>query len=439
MTSLFNPGFPFKPKRFPFFYGWIIVAVTTVGIVMSIPGQTMGVGVFTEFLIEHTGLSRLQLSFTYMVGTIISSLMVTLSGGFIDRFGTRLVIVLSSIGFGFSLFMLSSSGSIIHALQSNLPLLFKTAVGIAVMIFVFLWIRYFGQGIMTMVSRITLSKWFDARRGLAAGISGVIVSFSFSGSPLLLNVLIFNFGWMQTAVYLALVCGFGMAFIGWTFYRDNPEECGLKMDGLSLEEEKQNKANEPEKAVTLREALRTYNFWVFNFGLCSFALIVTGIVFHISSIGKLAGLDRMESFSIFLPMSVFSLITQFFAGWISDRISLKYLLMVMMIATGLASLGYMDFGSIWARSLVIVGQGVMGGLFGCLCVVTWPRFFGRKHLGAISGLNMGSLVFASAIGPPLFGLAESLTGQYQSAFMICASLAVILLIASARATSHLNR
>jgi sugar phosphate permease len=373
-----------------------------------------------------------------MIGTIISSLIVTLSGGTIDRFGTRLVIVISSLGLGFSLLMLSSTTSIINHLKNTLPVLFHFTISVGVMIFIFFWLRYFGQGIMTMVSRITLSKWFDTRRGFAAGISGVAVSFSFSGSPLLLNVLISEHGWMQTAVYLALICGFGMAFFGWMFYRDNPEECGLMMDGKSSGEVEQ-RSKDPERAVTLKEAVRSYNFWIFNLGLCSYSLIVTGIVFHISSIGSLAGLSRMASFSIFLPMSVFSLITQFLSGWISDRISLKYLLMIMMIATGLGSLGFMDFGNTWARGVVIVSQGIVGGLFGCLSVVAWPRFYGRKHLGAISGLNMGCLVFASAIGPPLFGLAESLTGRYQSAFLICALLAAVLFVASLKATSFLKR
>jgi hypothetical protein len=35
---------------------------------MSIPGQTMGVSVFTDILIEKLGISRLNLSLTYMVG-----------------------------------------------------------------------------------------------------------------------------------------------------------------------------------------------------------------------------------------------------------------------------------------------------------------------------------------------------------------------------------
>ncbi len=438
INRLFLPDFPFKPRRIPFFYGWIIVLVTTLGIVMSIPGQTMGVGVFTEFLIDHTGLSRLQLSFTYMIGTIISSLIVTLSGKIIDRFGTRPMIVVSSLGLAFAMLMLSSTDSIISLLIKNLPGFSSSAISIAVMIFIFLWLRYFGQGIMTMVSRITLSKWFEARRGFAAGISGVVVSFSFSGSPLLVNLVIEHHGWIQTAVYLALICGFGMALIGWLFYRDNPEECGLKMDGESFNQETVT-SESSELSVTLKEAVRSYNFWVFNLGLCSYSLIVTGIIFHISSIGKLEGLSRMESFSIFLPMSIFSLITHFLSGWISDRISLKYLLMVMMAATGTGLMGFLNFANIWARGVIIVNLGIMGGLFGCLTLVTWPRFFGRKHLGAISGLNMGCMVFTSAIGPPIFGLAENMSGNYRSAFFICILISAVLFIASTRATSYLKR
>ncbi|MCP4296174.1 MAG: MFS transporter [Proteobacteria bacterium] len=438
MSRLFHPAFPFKPARSPFFYGWVIAAVTTIGVVMSIPGQTMGVGVFTEFLINYTGLSRLQLSFTYMVGTIISSVVVISSGTLIDRFGTRLIMVGSSLGLALALLMLSSTGSLIGAMTMVIPSLSSSTISIAVMIFIFFWLRYFGQGMMTMVSRITLSKWFEVNRGFATGISGVLISFSFAGSPLLLNILIENRGWEDAAFFLALFCGVGMALAAWLFFRDNPEECGLKMDGKTDNKELPT-VNPIERSSTLKEALMSYNFWIFNLGLCSHSLIVTGIVFHMSSIGNLVGLSRKDSFSIFLPMSIFSLITHFLSGWISDRVSLKYLLMVMMASGGLGSFGFLYFGHIWGRGLAIVNLGILGGLFGCLSVVAWPRFYGRKHLGAISGLSMGSMVFASAIGPPIFGIAENLEGNYQSAFVVCILISAVLFLASFKATSYLNR
>jgi len=53
---------PFAVKHFPFFYGWVIWFVSTLGIIMSIPGQTMGMAVFTDHFIEAFGLSRTELS-----------------------------------------------------------------------------------------------------------------------------------------------------------------------------------------------------------------------------------------------------------------------------------------------------------------------------------------------------------------------------------------
>ena len=56
------------------FYGWVILAAAVVGTIMSIPGQAMGVGVFTDFWLVATGLDRLSISTAYMFGTIASSL-----------------------------------------------------------------------------------------------------------------------------------------------------------------------------------------------------------------------------------------------------------------------------------------------------------------------------------------------------------------------------
>jgi cyanate permease len=71
--------------------------------------------------------------------------------------------------------------------------------------------------------------------------------------------------------------------------------------------------------------------------------------------------------------------------------------------------------------------------------VTWPRFYGRKHLGAISGLFMSCQVFASAIGPPVFGVSEYYTGNYHNAAWAMAVLNMVLLIGALRARSFYRR
>ena len=147
----------------------------------------------------------------------------------------------------------------------------------------------------------------------------------------------------------------------------------------------------------------------------------------------------MDAYAIFLPMSAVSVISHFVAGWASDRMPLKYQLMVLVSALGIGCLGLLAFGSFWPRTLVIVCFGIQGGVWGCLSVVAWPRFFGRKHLGAISGLFMSCQVFASAIGPALFGASKHFTGNYHAAAWVSAALNLLLLFGAMRAKSHYHR
>ena len=77
-----------------------------------------------------------------------------------------------------------------------------------------------------------------------------------------------------------------------------------------------------------------------------------------------------------------------------------------------------------------------GGLWGCLSIVAWPRFYGRKYLGEINGVFMGAQVFASAIGPLLFGAAESLSGSYDQAAWISIVGNFLLLLGATKAVSY---
>lgn len=435
-TKLNNPNFPFAPKSIPIFYGWIVLIASIVGIAMSIPGQTMGVGVFTDHLIQSTGLSRLELSLAYMIGTIGSSLLLPYAGKLFDRWGARVMVVFSSIGLGISLVLLGSEPWLMNQLIIGLGLASQTIPHFVAMVFVFLLIRQMGQGILTMASRNMLSKWFDRNRGLASGISGIFISFSFASAPLFLNGIITQFGWKTACLVLAVLVGIGMTLFGWLVFRDNPEECGMTMDGgFVLFQSKNQSQPKWTKEFTVQEAKKTYTFWIFNLGISAQALIITAITFHIASIGALAGLNRTEAFSLFLPMSIVSVSTNLIAGWLSDHVDLRYLLVTMMgsLATGCVGLNHLNYEI--GQIAMIVGIGIAGGFFASLSMVAWPLFYGRQHLGAISGLNMGSMVFASAIGPFLFGWVESLTKSYDIANWICAGSALILGIGAILATN----
>lgn len=94
-------------------------------------------------------------------------------------------------------------------------------------------------------------------------------------------------------------------------------------------------------------------------------------------------------------------------------VRMKYLFYSLVAGTFIAalaiSLPYNNAGKI----LLISGMGLSGGLFGVITSVTWPKLYGRKHLGAISGLAMSFMVAGSALGPWIFSLMENIWGHYR--------------------------
>ena len=101
-----------------------------------------------------------------------------------------------------------------------------------------------------------------------------------------------------------------------------------------------------------------------------------------------------------------------------------------LAAQAVGSAGLLEFESLAGRSLVVVGFGMSGGLFGLVMTVIWPRFYGRLHLGAITSANMTMTVIGSAFGPRIFAFYEARDGQYDGSLLLGAVSALVLMIAT---------
>lgn len=423
---------PFCPARFPFFYGWVIVAISTLSIICSIPGQTAGVGVFTDYLIAALGTTRSDLATAYLIGTIASGFLLPYAGKLLDRIGVRLMSVLASVGLGLSLLVLSQTGRINSALSTVLD---WSILPVIVGAFSFFLIRFFGQGNMTMVGRVAMGKWFNHWRGTATAIAGVPIAFGFNAAPWLLDKLIGAFGWQQACWILAGIIGGGMALLGAIFFREKPEDCGLVMDGNVIDPQTKDKSSVihvVHRQFTRPEAIRTVSFWAFALGLAVHGLIVTAIAFHITDIGLEMEKTKDQALMMFFYSSFISIPARFIVSYWVDNTSLRLrrVLQMLAITTTCYTLGLMYFNTTGGWWLTTICFGLSGGIWGVLCNVTFPRYFGRDHLGAISGLNMSIMVIASAIGPKLFSLGKDCLGSYRNAAATVLILPIIILLLS---------
>jgi cyanate permease len=74
--------------------------------------------------------------------------------------------------------------------------------------------------------------------------------------------------------------------------------------------------------------------------------------------------------------------------------------------------------------------GGLGGLSRVVNGVVWPNYFGRKHLGSISGLATTILVLGAALGPMPIGIARDVWGSYDLILIVLAVIPIALAAAT---------
>lgn len=402
---------------------------------MSVPGQTIGVSVFTDHLINATGISRFSLSNAYLAGTLASGLALPYAGTLIDRFGVRAMVIAACFGLAATLCYLAACDVIARGISGALPLSDQLA-NWGVLAVGFAALRFSGQGILTMVSRTMVGRWFERGRGLVAAVSGPFVSFSFSAAPLMFHWLIGSLGWREAWISMAIAVGGGMSLIGWLFYRDTPEQCGLRMYDADVRAgsvtaaavsggEQRARAT---REFTRAEALRTLAFWLMSLAIGNQALVGTGITFHIVDIGAEAGMTAESAVAIFLPVAIVSTLVGFAVGYAIDRVSVRTLIMVMMLGQIGMFVGMASFDSAAIRIATMACWGLSSGFYGPLTVAALPGFFGREQLGAIQGAHMMIIVIASALGPAILASLHELFGSYQIGFYVVAIMPLLVLV-----------
>ena len=411
-------NFPFAPAGVPVFYGWIILFMGIIGVMMSIPGQTMGVSVFTDDLIRVLGLTRVNLSLAYMIGTIMSAIILTPAGKKLDQYGARIIGTAAVLILGILLIVLSGLETIL-TLLNKLPQDPRLIAFITITAGFFL-LRFFGQGMVTMISRNMVMKWFDHYRGRANAIMGICISFGFSLAPRLLNGMIRESGWSGAWRHLGIGIALAGTLVFWLIGRDNPFNCGMKPDSRKeIVSKKKRPPSHPESSFSAAEARKTLPFWVIGLTLGMHSLYVTAFTFHVVSIFESAGMTRLQAIGMFLPASIISVASNFTASWLSDYIRIRYILLVQLAGMVIMMLFMSHLSPGISYIMVMIGYGVTGGLFNITNSIVWPRYYGIKNLGSITGQVMGFMVGGSAIGPYFFSMVKKYTGTYNAASLIC--------------------
>ena len=310
----------------------------------------------------------------------------------IDRYGNRLVGVLTSGLFALAL------------------LAFSRVNGMIFLLLAFFAVRTLGQGSMMMVNTTVIAQWFRQRRGRMVGLSFLVFAI-FRGFfvPALQDVLEV-YDWRAVLVMLALVVGLVIMPIMWLFLRDRPEQFGLLPDGA--DERAPTTVITDEDNWTLAEARRTMLFWEFAAGRWLSPAFGTGLIFHQVSLFEELGYAPGVAADTFGRIAFISAGVTLVIGYLVDRLHPTRVLAIQLTAL----VSCMALAMIMTESWMLLGYaaafGVVLGSGGVLDSTVLANVFGRLHQGAIRGFAFTIVVTGTAIGPILFGLSYDYLGSY---------------------------
>ncbi len=399
----------------PVYYGWVILPMGTLGLIMTAPGQTYAVSIFIEHFIADLGLSRSVVSSLYTIGTLVGSFILPVVGRQIDQRGPRVVMTLIALFFGLACIYM---GFVANAVMLGLG---------------FIFIRMLGQGSLGMVSTNAINQWWVRRRGKMMGLSGLTVSLlGVGGFPALINWLIPIYGWRATYMLLGLVLLLWFTPLVVMLVRDRPEQYGLQPDGFGLAAAENRVAEHwvNEENWTLAAARRTPAFWVMALGTASIAMLGTGLFFHMVSIFKDNGLDSTTAAWVYVPIALANAVVTGGSGLLVDRIGVRFLLATALFLQTTALLLAQFLQGAETAFLYGMILGATTGMMGMINNVGWAKYYGRKYLGSITGLTSTILIVGAALGPMPLGIARDWVGNYNAVLTLCALIPFGLGIAS---------
>ncbi len=396
------------------FYGWWIVGgsftvlFVTVGVGLYVPP------VFLVPLQEHFGWSRAAIAMGSAVAAIAGAFVAPLIGGWIDRYGSRNVMLAGAVLMGGAFALLG----LMRALWQLYAINVVAAIGLTCVA----WIP----------NQTLISTWFEQKRGLAMGIAMTGIGFGGLVMAPCAALLLAHFGWRLAFVALAVLIIVVVVTVVLIIMRSRPQDMGL------LPDQAPPRAGVPPSGdpgrpivpgLDLAHAMKTGTFWVFSVGNFLGAFASLSIIGHLVAFLRDVGCDgRTAAAALGLTVGV-SVVGRVFFGFLSDRTSRRAITAGAFALYALAALLLLSIESAALLPAFVITFGLALGGVAVMMPLLVGECFGLHAFGKILGVMMVSGTLGAAAGPVLTGHIYDVTGSYDLAFMLHAVVFVAAALA----------
>ena len=371
--------------RAPLFYGWVILGVTAVIIMVGI-GLIFSLSVFLPPLQEAFGWGRSTISAAALINWFVFGIFSLVWGTLSDRIGTRLVVLMGGILSGAAMLLASRITEVWH--------LYAT-VGI---------LGGVGLSAFFVPLTSTVTRWFTARRGLAVAIVSVGNGLGILVISPLARVLISAFGWQTTFLIFGLLV-LVVAIPGALLIRNRPEDLGATAYGGA--------PVETRRGMTAGETFRSRPFWLIaltHFLCCAGH---SGPIFHMVAHAMDLGVPKLAAATLLGWSGATSIVGRIGTGLLADRYGAKATLVSLLSFQVAAVASFLVAQQLFSLYAVSTLLGIAYGGVMPLYPLLARDYFGDK----VMGTAYGAIFFISSIGMGIGsyagGWAFDFLGSYQ--------------------------
>jgi OFA family oxalate/formate antiporter-like MFS transporter len=386
-------------------WGQLVIGIICMSMIANLQyGWTLFVNPIDEKY--QWGRAAIQVAFTIFVLT--ETWLVPIEGYLVDKYGPKIVVVLSSI--------LVAVAWVMNAFADSLAMLYVAAA-----------VGGIGAGAIYGTCVGNALKWFPDRRGLAAGLTAMGFGAGSALTVVPIAAMIATRGYEATFIWFGIGQGLVVFVLGWLLRAPGAGFSAPAVKGGGLATTARN--------YTPTEMARTPVFWVMY---AMFVMMATG---GLMATAQLAPIARdfqiadvpVSMLGLTLPALTFAMsidrvlngVTRPFFGWVSDRIGRENTMFIAFAleAVGIMALsryGHHPMAFVLLTGLVFFAWGEIYSLFPATCGDT----YGRKFASANAGLLYTAKGTASLLVPFTSIMAAS-SGGWRSVFLAAAVLNAI--------------
>jgi MFS family permease len=393
----------------PFFYGWIIVAISMIAGFFSAGVSNITMAVVLKPISDDLGWSRALTAAAVTIGAISGGVLSPFFGPIADRVGPRLLLPAGGALVGLLAFGVSFSTEPWQFYATFVPARALT--------------EFLLCGVVPFTA---VANWFYLKRARVMGLVALSVPLGASALSLVYQFFVAHYGWRSAFLALGISLWVLVVIPGVIFLRRQPEDLGLNPDGApaatphesdrSSTEEWQTPAREP--SWSRPDAVRTRTLWLVVASTFLASLGTGGVAFHTVAYFTDNEIDPGVAAGALSVMALSGALGNGLWGALAERIHPRRLSIATMLISAAAVALLMQVRGPFAAYVFAVLFGLNARGAAVLTQILLGRYFGRRSFGAISSVldpfHKGGL----GLGPLFAGIAFDFTGSYQTIFAI---------------------